>query len=234
MTPEQAQRLRQHVIVALDLETREAALELVEQLRPWVDKFKVGSRMFTQFGPALLDELHARGASIFLDLKFHDIPSVVGSACAAAAGHAGVFLLTVHASGGTRMIAQARSSVPSGVSVVAVTALTSLSTAELHSIGIPLSIESWAEKLAELAVEAGAHGVVCSAQELACLRRLLPAETIFVTPGIRAEPTTGDDQTRTLGAAEALALGSTYLVIGRPIYDAVDPVAALHEIGATL
>lgn len=234
MTPEQAQRLRNHVIVALDLETREDGLRLVDLLLPWVDKFKVGSRMFTRLGPLFLDELHARGASVFLDLKYHDIPSVVGRACAEAASHPGVFLLTVHASGGTRMIAEARASVRDDLAVVAVTALTSLSTAELHSMGIPLSIEAWAEKLADLAIQAGAHGVVCSPHELTALRRLLPEGTIYVTPGIRAEPTVGDDQTRTLSASEALGLGSTYLVIGRPVYGDGDPVKAIQAIGATL
>lgn len=235
MTPEQAARLRKHVIVALDFAQMEDALALVDQLFPRVDKFKVGSRLFTRYGPAILDALAERGAAVFLDLKFHDIPSVVGAACAQAALHPAVFLLTVHASGGARMVAQARASVAhrDDVRVIAVTALTSWASGELHTVGVELNLEDWALKLAELAVEAGADGVVCSPREVALLSARLPEGTTFVTPGIRFGGE-DDDQTRTLDAAQALDQGASYLVIGRPIYAAADPSAALDAIGATL
>jgi len=236
MNPDQAARLRRHTIVALDLDTQEQALELVDALFPIVDKFKIGSRMFTAFGPSILDAIAKRGGSVFLDLKFHDIPSVVGGACAAAADHEAVFMLTVHASGGSHMIAESVDAAKKkdGLTVVAVTALTSLGASEIHSFGVECTLEDWAEQLAKLAIDAGAHGIVCSAQELARLKPLLADATVFVTPGIRAPDAVRDDQTRTMSAREALDAGSTYLVIGRPIYAAADPLLALKNIGASL
>ncbi len=236
MNPEQAAQLRKHTIVALDVDTQEQALALVDALFPAIDKFKIGSRMFTAFGPSILDAIGKRGASVFLDLKYHDIPSVVGSACAAAANHDAVFMLTVHASGGSHMVASAVEAVKNreGLKVVAVTALTSLGAPEIHSFGVECTLGDWAEKLALLALDADAHGIVCSAQELARLRPILPETTLFVTPGIRAADAVRDDQTRTMSAREALDLGSSYLVIGRPVYQAADPLLAIQKIGASL
>lgn len=236
MTPSQAEKLRKHVIVALDLDNRQDALALVESLFPMIDKFKIGSRMFTAFGPELINDIGRIGASVFLDLKYHDIPSVVGRACAVAAEHEHVFLLTVHALGGARMVAEAVAGAARNpnLKVIAVTALTSHSAGEIHTLGVSLDLEQWAEKLAALATEAGAHGLVCSPHELARLRAVTPSGCIFVTPGIRGAESRSDDQTRVMTAAEALSLGGSYLVIGRPIYAASDPLDAAQRIGATL
>ena len=161
---------------------------------------------------------------------------VVGSACAAAAHHDAVFMLTVPASGGSHMIAEAVEAAKKrdGLKIVAVTALTSLGASEIHSFGVECTLEDWAEKLANLALDAGAHGIVSSAQELERLKPLLPESTVFVTPGIRAADAARDDQTRTMSAGEALKLGSSYLVIGRPVYQAADPLVAIQQIGASL
>ena len=236
MNSKQAETLRKHVIVALDLDSMEAALELVDRLFPIVNKFKVGSRMFTAFGPALLDAIAKRGASVFLDLKFHDIPSVVEAACASAAAHPGVFLMTIHALGGPRMVSQASDGAAQAgkAKVIAVTALTSHSGTDVHALGVRDSLEDWVEKLAVMATEAGAHGLVCSPHELERLKPLVPQNCVFVTPGIRTDDAASDDQTRVMTAAQAIERGSTYLVIGRPIYGAADPVEALKSIGATL
>ncbi|MEZ4460886.1 MAG: orotidine-5'-phosphate decarboxylase [bacterium] len=236
MNAEQAEKLRKHVIVALDLDTMDDALQLVDRLFPTVDKFKVGSRMFTAFGPALLDAIAKRGASVFLDLKFHDIPSVVQAACASAAQHPSVFLMTIHALGGPRMIAQASEGAgqTGSAKVIAVTALTSHSGTDVHALGVRDSLEDWVERLAVMATEAGAHGLVCSPHELERLKPIVPQNCIFVTPGIRTTDAAADDQTRVMTAAQAIERGSTYLVIGRPVYGAADPVHALEAIGATL
>lgn len=241
MDSRQAQVLRKHTIVALDLETREEALAIAEKIRGLVDKVKIGSHMFTAYGPQILDDLHNLGLRVFLDLKYHDIPSVVESACRKAAQHPGVFLLTIHASGGPKMVAGAcagarAQETPQPPAVVAVTALTSLSPLELSLAGIQTNLAEWAEKLALMAVDAGANGIVCSPLELERLRRVLPEDTIFVTPGIRPDvnQAADDDQTRIMTPAEAIAAGSTFLVVGRPVYKAADPKAALEAMGSLL
>ncbi len=242
-TSAQQQRLRDHTIVALDLDEMDDALALASELSGWVDYVKVGSKMFTRYGPKILDELHARGTKVFLDLKFHDIPSVVGKACYEAAQHPAVFLLTVHASGGSHMIAEAVDGARRGrpndpPKVVAVTALTSLSPAEMGTLGINHTLQDWAEKLALLAQDAGADGIVCSAAEVARMRELL-GDAVFVTPGIRPgdgawKGASSDDQTRVMTPSQALDAGSTFLVIGRPLYQAEDPMASAQSIAGTL
>ena len=239
----QRTRLREHVIAALDVDTAEQAEALVRQLSPWIDKFKIGSRMFTAEGPSILDRLGALDAKVFLDLKYHDIPSVVGDACRIAAGHESVFLMTIHAAGGSHMIARAVEGARAGRAgqsdppqVVAVTALTSISAAEMHTLGIGMELVDWAEKLALTAIDAGADGIVCSAAEAERFRGLLGDGPTFVTPGIRPQVEGQDhgDQVRVMTPKAGLDAGSSYLVIGRPIYKADDPVAAVHAIGASL
>ena len=242
MNEEQAAKLREHLIVALDVDTPEQALSLVERLSGHVHKFKIGSRMFTAVGPAILDRIGEMGAEVFLDLKYHDIPSVVGDAVRiVATQHRAVFMLTIHASGGPAMVAAAadaatlRGGAP--LEVVAVTALTSLSPSETRILGIDLNLDDWAVKLAELALEGGADGLVCSANEVGRMRARFGGEPTIVTPGIRPdnhERQPGDDQARITTPTTALSLGSSYIVMGRPIYQSPDPVAMLDAIGSTL
>ncbi|RVU47006.1 orotidine-5'-phosphate decarboxylase [Lujinxingia sediminis] len=229
--------VRERVVVALDFDTLDEALELVETLGERVARYKVGMRLFTRYGPEILNALDARGAKVFLDLKFHDIPSVVSDACAAAAEHPGVFMLTVHASGGEAMLRQAVRGAERGRPedpplVVAVSALTSLKSRELPSVGVGMGVTDWAEKLGALALKSGVNGVVCSAHEAEGLRARVGTRPVLVTPGIRLEDVhiAGDDQARTMTPGRAMASGSTYLVIGRPIYQAPDPGAAVDAV----
>lgn len=239
MDERQAKLLKKHAIVALDLNSEAEALELARKIRGHIDKVKVGSHLFTQSGPRILDDLHRLGLRVFLDLKFHDIPSVVEKACASVSQHPAVFLLTIHASGGPNMVRGAcqgarTRDVPLPPTVVAVTALTSMSPMELSLAGVQTNLEDYAEKLALMATDAGADGVVCSPLEVERLARVLPTGSVFVTPGIRSEAVEGDDQTRIMSAAQAIKAGSTFIVIGRPVYLASDPVQALEAIGASL
>ncbi|MBA2661191.1 MAG: orotidine-5'-phosphate decarboxylase [Bradymonadaceae bacterium] len=231
------EKLNRHLIVALDFDTLEQAEQLVGLLKGRIDKFKIGSRLFTQYGPTILDRLGALDAQIFLDLKFHDIPSVVGDACKNAASHEAVFLMTVHASGGRAMLEAAVRGARQGgaAQVIAVTALTSLSQADLAPVGVALPLEDWAERLATLAIDAGLDGLVCSPLEAAALRHRFGTDPILVTPGIRpGAPAVDDDQVRIMTPANALRAGSSMLVIGRPIYQAEDPVGVVEAIAQTL
>ncbi|RAL23854.1 orotidine-5'-phosphate decarboxylase [Lujinxingia litoralis] len=233
--------VRQRVVAALDFDTIEEAVALVDLLQDRVTRFKVGMRLFTRYGPAILDALAEREAQVFLDLKFHDIPSVVADACAAAAAHPSVFMLTVHASGGQAMMRHAargakRGRPDSPPLVVAVTALTSLKSRELPSFGVGMGVRDWAEKLGALALKSGVDGVVCSAHEAEGLRTEVGARPVLVTPGIRLEDVhiAGDDQARTMTPGRAMAAGSSYLVIGRPIYQSPDPIAAVDAVSASV
>lgn len=241
MNEAQQAKLHSRVIAALDLPTLDEALGLVDALAGHVSLFKVGSRMFTRYGPTILEELAARDVEVFLDLKFHDIPNTVAGAVESALEFDSVFMLTVHASGGGEMIARAvetaRSRTENPPKIVAVTALTSLSADEITQIGVDLPVESWARRLGRVALDAGADGLVCSAHEAADLRDHFGRDPLLVTPGIRPEPQAmadDDDQTRVMTPRAALDTGSSFLVIGRPIYQAADPVAAVTEIGASL
>ncbi len=243
---------RRHVVVALDVDTLEQAIDLSTRLLGRVDKFKIGSRLFTKYGPEILDRLGDLGVQVFLDLKFHDIPSVVGDACKNAADHPAVFLMTVHAAGGRAMLEAAVSGVQasnkrSGTKVVAVTALTSLAQADLPAIGIDQPVEDWIHRLADTALGAGIDGLVCSSREAIGLRARFGATPLLVTPGIRmpiasgmettdrqSGKTPGDDQARVLTPTEALQAGSDLLVIGRPIYQAADPVVVVDQIARSL
>jgi orotidine-5'-phosphate decarboxylase len=235
MRDKTASRVRDHLIVALDLETRREALDLVERLGDRVDRYKVGPTMFTRYGPPLLDDLAELGAELFVDLKFHDIPNTVAGAVEAVAGREDVFLMTVHASGGREMIAEAaRAAGPDGPEIVAVTALTSLDARDVRAVAGATTIDAWAGRLADLALEAGADGLVCSALEAPDFRQAHGAEPTLVTPGIRLADDERGDQKRVVTPGQALEAGSDYLVMGRSIYGADDPVAAVEAVGRSI
>lgn len=221
------------VVVALDFEQEQAALNLISQLDPTLCRLKVGKEMFTHFGPNFVSKLHARGFDVFLDLKFHDIPNTVAKAVKAAAD-LGVWMVNVHASGGTKMMAAAKDILaPFGDDkpwLIAVTVLTSMEQSDLTELGILLTPEQQVLKLATLAKNAGVDGVVCSAQEAALLKQQLGRDFSLVTPGIRPEFASLDDQKRIMTPAQALTAGVDYMVIGRPITKAADPLAALQKI----
>lgn len=220
------------IIVALDYASAAPALTLVERLDPALCRLKVGKELFTAEGPRLVEQLVSRDFGVFLDLKFHDIPNTVAKACAAAS-RLGVWMLNVHASGGRAMLEAARDAVGNSASrplLIAVTVLTSMDQAALHEVGVAGDLQEQVMRLATLTHACGLDGVVCSAQEAALLRSRLGQEFCLVTPGIRPASASLDDQSRVLTPAAALRQGSSYLVIGRPITQAADPLQALHAI----
>ena len=220
------------IIVALDFASGKSALEFVEQIDPTLCRVKVGKELFTAAGPELIEQLVKRQFSVFLDLKFHDIPNTVAKACEAAS-RLGVWMLNVHASGGLAMMQAAREGVSlSGQHplLIAVTVLTSMAEAELAQIGVQGSLLDHVKRLALLTQHAGLDGVVCSAQEASMLRSACGEDFCLVTPGIRPADAAQDDQTRIVTPPQALALGAHYLVIGRPITRAENPQLALQQI----
>ena len=225
------------IIVACDFRSAAPALALVDRLDPARCRVKIGKELFTAAGPDLVRAVQARGFGVFLDLKFHDIPSTVAGACAAAA-ELGVWMMNVHAAGGTRMLQAARTALQAFAPrprLIAVTILTSMAESELAQIGVTgATLADQVIKLAGLAAAEGLDGVVCSARESALLRRQFGRDFLLVTPGIRVPGTAADDQRRTATPAEALRDGSNYLVIGRPITQAPDPLQALAEIESDL
>jgi orotidine-5'-phosphate decarboxylase len=229
------------IIVALDLPSAEAAWSMARELAPVVGAFKIGSELFTAAGPGIVQKIRSTGASVFLDLKFHDIPNTVARAVAAAV-RLDVQMLTVHASGGTAMLRAAEKSAQDTAQslgrpaplVLGVTVLTSMDSNELSEVGFPANVGHQVERLAALAVHAGLRGLVCSPLEIADLREIIPHEIQLVTPGIRAGTDSAGDQKRTLSAGKAMAAGANWLVIGRPICAAKNPRAAAEQILASL
>jgi orotidine-5'-phosphate decarboxylase len=233
--------MRNPIIAALDVPTEAAALELAGKIAPAVGAFKIGSELFTSAGPDIVRKIRATGAGVFLDLKFHDIPNTVAKAVAAAV-RLDVQMLTVHAGGGPAMLRAAESAAQETARtlghapplVLGVTVPTSMDSNELSAVGVAPNVGHQVERLASMAVQAGLRGLVCSPLELADLRQIVPPETQLVTPGIRTGAEGKDDQKRTLTPREAMDAGASWLVIGRPIYAAIDPLAAAQAILAAI
>ena len=229
------------VIVALDFANPMHALALADRLDPASCALKVGKEMFVVAGPEPVRWMVARGFRVFLDLKFHDIPNTVAQACAAAT-RLGVWMLNVHASGGTAMLTAARVAVDETAAelarprplLIAIALLTSLDDADLAATGIRDTAPQQALRLARLTAASGLDGVVCSAVEAPGLRSTLGPRFTLVTPGIRPAGSPKDDQARIITPEAAIANGADYLVIGRPVTQAPDPVAALAAINASL
>ncbi|MBE0403751.1 orotidine-5'-phosphate decarboxylase [Halomonas citrativorans] len=224
------------LIIALDYPSLDAALCMADQLDPARCRLKVGKELYTRSGPAILEALHGRGFDVFLDLKFHDIPNTVAGAVQAAAEQ-GVWMVNVHASGGRKMMeAAAERLVSQGLDthLIAVTVLTSLQESDLREVGLNVSPAEQVERLALLTQQSGLHGVVCSAQEASHLQAVCGESFLKVTPGIRPSFAAVNDQQRIMTPSEAMQAGSTHLVIGRPVTQASDPMAALAAIEAEL
>jgi orotidine-5'-phosphate decarboxylase len=220
------------IIVALDFNSSDQAMTLLDNLDSSLCRVKIGKELFTACGPQLVRQVIDRGFDVFLDLKFHDIPNTVAKAVSVASDM-GVWMLNVHASGGLAMMELARQALDGygaqRPKLIAVTVLTSLLREDLRKVGVELSPEEQVSKLAFLTREAGLDGVVCSAAETKLLRAQLPEDFCLVTPGIRRAEDAAGDQKRVLGPAEAIQNGSNYLVVGRPITQADSPNAALEE-----
>lgn len=228
--------MKSPVIVALDYPDEPSAFALLEQLDPDQCRVKIGKEMFTLLGPAFVEDVMDQGFEVFLDLKYHDIPNTVARACTAAA-ELGVWMINVHASGGRRMMEAAREAIETQTNrplLIGVTVLTSLAAEELGEIGFSGDPEENVRRLAALAQDAGLDGVVCSPKESQPLRSELGDNFLLVTPGVRPAGSDAGDQRRVMTPREAMDAGSSYLVIGRPITAAEDPLAALTAINAEL
>ncbi len=223
---------RQRLIVALDVPDSKSAMRLVAELEGTCSWFKVGLELFVAAGPAVLDPIVARGHSVFLDLKLHDIPNTVAGAVRSAAG-LGVRMLTVHAGGGPAMLAAAKDAL-AGVAnppeLLAVTVLTSMDAEQLESVGVNCGPARQVELLAKMGLSAGIRGFVCSAEEVEAVRALTGQTGMLVVPGIRPATAAIGDQKRVAGPADALRRGASYLVVGRPITQAADPAKAAATI----
>lgn len=225
------------IIAALDVPTAEQALKLAQQIAPAVGAFKIGKELFVAAGPDIVRRVRDTGASVFLDLKFHDIPNTVAKAVASAV-RLDVQMLTIHTSGGSEMMRAAEQSAQQTASqtgrntplVLGVTVLTSHDANTLAEIGCEPNVGKQVERLAQLAVHSGLRGLVCSPLEIVSLRQILPSHIQLVTPGIRTGEEKADDQKRTLTPHEAMQAGASWLVIGRPIYAAENPRAAAERI----
>ncbi len=229
------------ILVALDVPGTELALKLVADLAPAVGGFKIGSELFTSAGPDLVRRVRATGASVFLDLKFHDIPNTVARSVAAAT-RLDVQMLTIHTAGGSEMMRVAEESARETAEtcgrpaplVLGVTVLTSMDGKALAETGAGEHVGRQVERLAQLAVQNGLRGLVCSPLEIAALREIIPQSVQLVTPGIRTGAEKADDQKRTLTPREAIEAGANWLVIGRPICAAANPRAAAEQILASI
>ena len=220
------------IIVALDFPNEKEALELVAQLEPGRCRLKVGKELFTRSGPELVKNLVKQNFDVFLDLKFHDIPNTVARACQAGAD-LGVWMINVHAMGGRKMLEAAREALPANDNnpkLIAVTVLTSMGAEDLNEIGLTNSPAEQVKHLATLTNNCGLDGVVCSPQEISLLREDLDTSFELVTPGIRPQWSVTGDQKRIMTPAQAMQAGSNYLVIGRPITQAEEPMQALEKI----
>jgi orotidine-5'-phosphate decarboxylase len=229
------------LLAALDVPTRRDAVSVADRIRTHVAGLKIGSQLFTAAGPSLVRELVDRGDRIFLDLKYHDIPNTVAEAIRSAA-LLGVWMVNVHASGGMKMMKAAREAADQAADirgsrpiVIAVTVLTSFDEDGFRAIGVNRPIAAQVEALAEMAQDAGLDGVVASPHEITVIRARCGPQFQIVTPGIRTGTVSaGDDQVRTMSAADALRAGATFVVVGRPILQAADPRAAAAEIAAAI
>jgi orotidine-5'-phosphate decarboxylase len=221
------------IIAALDVPDAEGALKLAEAIAPAVGAFKIGKELFVSAGPDIVKRVRDTGASVFLDLKFHDIPNTVAKAVASAV-RLDVQMLTVHTCGGTAMLQAAVKAAGDGPLVLGVTVLTSMDENDLTEVGVQQSPADQVLHLAQLANRAGLKGLVCSPKEIASLREALPPEVQLVTPGIRPAGTDPADQKRVMTPAEAMNVGANWLVIGRPIYAAENPRQAAEDILSSL
>ncbi len=218
------------IIVALDFSSTEQALRLAKMLDPMLCRVKIGKELYTAAGPTIVEKLMRDDFEVFLDLKFHDIPNTVANACKVAADM-GVWMINVHALGGKKMLVAARDALPlGGTKLIAVTLLTSIGPDDLESIGLNNEPKNVVQKLAWLAHSCGLDGVVCSALEAAQLRQAIGAGFCLVTPGIRPIGALTDDQNRIATPQMAIQNGADYLVIGRPISRAVDPLSILQNL----
>ena len=223
------------IIVALDFPDEASTMKLVERLNPDLCRLKIGKELFTRCGPDLVKRIVNSGYDVFLDLKYHDIPNTVANACKAAAD-LGVWMINVHALGGPAMLAAARNALSDADSplLIAVTILTSSSEDDLKAVGIEQSAKKMVRKLALLSKDQGLDGVVCSAQEVSELKTILGHDFILVTPGIRLPTDDAGDQKRIVSPVDAVRQGSDYLVIGRPITQADDPIQKLLTINSEI
>ena len=219
------------LIVALDVETDLEALRLVRKLKPQVDLFKVGPVLFLKYGGELLAQIRELGAEIFLDMKFHDIPSVVAKAIARA-GEWGVYSATIHSAGGVAMM-KAASAVAKRPKLWGVTVLTSLDEKDLSALGIERSLQAQAQALAKLASASGLDGVIASVQEAQVIKQACGQKFVVVTPGIRLAKAS-DDQKRVETPQEAMRQGSDFIVMGRPVIESADPLKAVQAIYKSL
>jgi orotidine-5'-phosphate decarboxylase len=226
--------MREKIIIALDVSSRQQALQLVKQTRDFAGMFKVGLQLYSAAGPSIVRELAENGCRIFLDLKFHDIPTTVTKAVLEAA-KLGASMMTVHASGGRVMMESAADVLQNEYGdrkplIVAVTVLTSLDTRALFELGLEYPADQQVERLARLAEDCGMGGVVCSPREILLLRKIVQPQFKIVTPGIRLPDQSSNDQQRTATPEEAIAAGADYIVVGRAVTNDVDPGAALQRL----
>lgn len=220
------------IIVALDFSDPKKALQFVEKLQPSLCHLKVGKELFTKAGPVFVEQLVAKGFAVFLDLKFHDIPHTIAKACEVAAD-LGVWMLNVHASGGSHMMSLARDALDKCTHkplLIGVTVLTSMDAEMFRELGMQCSIEEQVMRLSQLSYDAGCDGVVCSAHEVKKLRAHFGKKFQLVTPGIRLEGSDSHDQKRVMTPKQAMDLGSDHLVIGRSITQSPDPVKVIKDI----
>ncbi|KGJ90101.1 orotidine-5'-phosphate decarboxylase [Colwellia psychrerythraea] len=225
------------VVVALDFDKKQDALSFVDKIQPTDARLKVGKEMFTYFGPEFVKQLTGKGFDVFLDLKFHDIPNTVAKAVTAAAD-LGVWMVNVHASGGSQMMTKAKQALghygDDAPLLIAVTVLTSMGQEDLHGLGINKTPAEQVNFLANLTKQSGLDGVVCSAWEAEQLKSDLGKEFKLITPGIRPAGSAQDDQQRIMTPKQAIDVGVDYLVIGRPITKAADPHLVLQQINSTI